>query len=164
MPRVLTAPQEDGREGERTVLAEMRWSDPEPTPIAEAEARLREQITYVFHAVPYGWGVGKALADALAPFEAEALAAAERQEWSFAALVGRILLEEVLPAYQQVRLFDPDQDLLLFLNRVARHLRWIMPYLLRPDEYAAAAEALADVWHTAHLLNEPLLAQGIDLM
>jgi len=146
------------------VFVEAGWPGPETDHAeeAEAEARLREQITYVFHAVPYGWGVGKALAEALAPFEAEALAAAERGDWPLAALVDRVLLEEVLPAYQQVRLFDPDHDFLLFLNRIARHLRHIMPYLLNPEEYAAAAEALADVWHTAHILNERLLAQGVE--
>lgn len=130
------------------------------TATPETEAWLRERITYVFHAVPYGWGIGKALVEALAPFEAEAEAAAAQQEWAVAALINRLLIEEVLPAYQQARLFDPDDDLLFFLSRTACRLREIMPYLLDPHDYAAAAEALADMAHAARVLHEPLLEVG----
>ncbi len=128
----------------------------------ETEAWLRERITYVFHAVPYGWGQGKALVEALAPFEAKIEEATARNEWELAALISRVLLEEVLPSYQQVRLFDPDRDLARFLNRVARRLHWMLPLLLDPDEYAAATEALADVAHAARVLHEPLLKEEVE--
>jgi len=98
------------------------------------------------------------LADAIQPFlDLEATSKASPEAL---ARLYRILLEEVAPTYQQLRIFDPYHRLRATINTIGRSLAAISQDVLN-GEYPLMIEALADLVVNAWVLNEPGLIEGV---
>nr|WP_290666513.1 hypothetical protein [Ardenticatena sp.] len=122
------------------------------------EPALRELIDHAIYGITYGVGAGTMLADAIRPFlELEAPSHISPEDL---ARLYRILLEEVVPTYQQLRIFDPYHRLRATINAIGRSLAAASQGVL-DGEYPLIVEALADLVVNAWVLNEPGLIEGV---
>ncbi|GAP63357.1 MAG: hypothetical protein D6802_04110 [Ardenticatenia bacterium] len=123
-----------------------------------SEPALRELVDNAIYGVTYGMGAGTMLADAIRPFLVLALTPGVSREQ--VARLYRVLLEEVLPTYQQLRIFDPYHRLRTTINEIGRLLAEVSRESLN-GEYPLIVDALADLIVNAWVLHEPHLAEGV---
>lgn len=139
-----------GRQDQMTPTIQQWHTLPEPA--------LRELIDNAIYGVTYGVGAGTMLADAIHPFLT--LGATPNVPREDIARLYRILLEEVVPTYQQLRIFDPYHRLRATINTIGRSLAALSQEVLN-GEYPLMVEALADLVVHAWVLNEPQLIEGV---